>query len=264
MYGQSDAYGSHPDPLDEDSYGVLLEGLRAGIKEKQIAYILGKLRDLYDDGKLDKAQKKAKRLADIVVKYQALKPEYVPDTEMQAWIAFGNGEVADPNDYYDAVVVETSSGGGLFDDVSVDATLVIAPTRRFMPRRRAADQRRQVYRRGGRQQARAGARAGARAHGGGQQQARAGARAGARMGGIFINEEAGLADDSYGGLFNRSLETELKRAQRRYEKAIKQGDEEKYTRYMNEWLDLQADWEVAQTMPELHMQRRSSVPSILV
>ena len=84
MYGQPDIYGNHPDLLDEDSYGVLLEGLRVGIKEKQIAYILGKLRDLYDDGKLDKAQKKAKRLADIVVKYQALKPEYVPDTEMQA------------------------------------------------------------------------------------------------------------------------------------------------------------------------------------
>jgi hypothetical protein len=104
MYGLPDMYGSPHNSADQDAgldeFG-LFEKLRAKQKEKKIATLLGKLKELYEKGRLDKCKKHAEKLAEAVEKMAKLDEGWEPDEETQAWVAFGKGEISDPNDFFD-------------------------------------------------------------------------------------------------------------------------------------------------------------------
>lgn len=110
MYGASDIYNSplgvddEDDLLDEDDLeevddefgailgigkggGVLGIALTSKAREKKIARIVGKLKELYELGKLDKAKRFAKSLRGPV-KHLEKKGEYEPTAEVQAWLDF--------------------------------------------------------------------------------------------------------------------------------------------------------------------------------
>ncbi len=97
----ADLYGAHDfddfgaDDEEDDDYGFLGIALTKKARQKKwnkrLARTLGKLKKLHEQGKLDKARRKAKKLDKIVTKLEKVEDGFEPDPEVVAWMDFAQG-----------------------------------------------------------------------------------------------------------------------------------------------------------------------------
>ena len=268
MYGMPDIYGAPPPRIGpDDEFGALdhdlsdnelyaycqerfggvhgmseaevyglFEKLRARLKKRRISKILGKLKTLFDKGRVDKARKKAKRLEKVIRKLQSLEPDYVPDEEEEAWMAFGRGEIDDPEDYR-AGGAASGNGIDIFTPqppstvvaTAVPTARVVqrgmmprrpvgapAPSPRLMPRRRMMPQRRFAPKPG------PGGRLAGRGRAAPAGRMAPGGRLAGRFGAMGPDYEDLL--DEYGAVLRRDIDKRIASARSRFQAAVRAGD----------------------------------------
>ena len=128
-----------------DEFGIL--GIAIGKKartkkhEKRLAKVQGKLKSLLDQGKLDKAQKHAKKLQRSVRILEKVDDSYEPSSETEAWIQFS--EDGDQGELLEALGQVSMTGDEIDDD---DITTTTSTTTTGRPGRsgRGATRRRRL------------------------------------------------------------------------------------------------------------------------